>query len=331
MTTHGSVAKSMRETIERLRAEVAQAEGVARGYMLAAEKAEAEVAEYRAEGMVPAGAWAHDLEQLKKLEAERDALRADLSRTLAEVERPFRERIERAEAALREIESLAPSEYVFPADWGEQIKACPECLRYKDHPIQQGICDLHRRPLYARESHDAFEAQAIGPRAQRIARDALRDTAPDNPADDPSVNLQACGAHREDIERKHAVLVETIITLRAELRQAEVLGDQAEQELEEAEAERDALTEKLSLVTEDYIKERNAATTAEAELRRAEKLWGAAQARADVANVALLDAVKVQGQLRVARAALGEWREAESSPDCIACCTLDAALAGPQP
>jgi DNA repair exonuclease SbcCD ATPase subunit len=104
MTTHGSVAKSMRETIERLRAEVAQAEGVARGYMLAAEKAEAEVAEYRAEGMVPAGAWAHDLEQLKKLEAERDALRADLSRTLAEVERPFRERIERAEAALREIE-----------------------------------------------------------------------------------------------------------------------------------------------------------------------------------------------------------------------------------
>ena len=101
--------------------------------------------------------------------------------------------------------------------------------------------------------------------------------------------------------------------------------------LAQAEAERDALTEKLSLVTEDYIKERNAATTAEAELRRAEKLWGAAQARADVANVALLDAVKVQGQLRVARAALGEWREAESSPDCIACCTLDAALAGPQP
>ena len=101
--------------------------------------------------------------------------------------------------------------------------------------------------------------------------------------------------------------------------------------LKQAEAERDTLTEKLSLVTEDYIKERNAATTAEAELRRAEKLWGAAQARADVANVALLDAVKVQGQLRVARAALGEWREAESSPDCIACCTLDAALAGPQP
>ena len=90
----------------------------------------------------------------------------------------MRLRVDKAEAALREIESLAPSEYVFPADWGEQIKACPECLRYKDHPIQQGICDLHRRPLYARESHDAFEAQAIGPRAQRIARAALRDTTP---------------------------------------------------------------------------------------------------------------------------------------------------------
>jgi hypothetical protein len=42
--------------------------------------------------------------RVTRLEAERDALRADLSRTLAEVERPFRERIERAEAALREIE-----------------------------------------------------------------------------------------------------------------------------------------------------------------------------------------------------------------------------------
>ena len=41
MTTRGHVAKSMRETIEGLRAEVTQAEGVARGYMLAAEKAEA--------------------------------------------------------------------------------------------------------------------------------------------------------------------------------------------------------------------------------------------------------------------------------------------------
>jgi len=74
--------------------------------------------------------------------------------------------------------------------------------------------------------------------------------------------------------------------------------------LKQAEAERDALTEKLSLVTEDYIKERNAATTAEAELRRAEKFWASAQARADVANVALLDAVKVRGQLRAAQAAL---------------------------
>ena len=45
MTTRGHVAKSMRETIEGLRAEVTQAEGVARGYMLAAEKAEAALRE----------------------------------------------------------------------------------------------------------------------------------------------------------------------------------------------------------------------------------------------------------------------------------------------
>ena len=48
--------------------------------------------------------WPRVQPEAKALLAERDALRADLSRTLAEVERPFRERIERAEAALREIE-----------------------------------------------------------------------------------------------------------------------------------------------------------------------------------------------------------------------------------
>jgi hypothetical protein len=34
-----------------------------------------------------------------------------------------------------------------------------------------------------------------------------------------------------------------------------------------------------------------------------------------------------EARVRVLEGALREWREAESSPDCIACCTLDAALA----
>jgi len=45
-------------------------------------------------------------------------------------------------------------------------------------------------------------------------------------------------------------------------------------------------------------------SSAEAERVRAEKFWASAQERADVANVALLDAVKVRGQLRAAEAAL---------------------------
>jgi hypothetical protein len=32
-------------------------------------------------------------------------------------------------------------------------------------------------------------------------------------------------------------------------------------------------------------------------------------------------------RVRELEAALRAWREAESSPDCVACCTLDAALA----
>ena len=61
----------------------------------------------------------------------------------------------------------------FPDDWQEQIKGCSECLRYKDHPIQQGICDEHRKPLYARDHHDSHEQSILGYRAQTVARNAL--------------------------------------------------------------------------------------------------------------------------------------------------------------
>ena len=51
-------------------------------------------------------------------------------------------------AALREIADLEPRPFVMPADWEEQIAACVECQGWaKNHPIQQGICDVHRRPL----------------------------------------------------------------------------------------------------------------------------------------------------------------------------------------
>lgn len=83
-----------------------------------------------------------------------------------------RERDEALEA-LESIRDLQQTPFEFPTDWHEQINACPECQRYKGHPIQQGICDTHRRPLYERDAHDQHEEKAIGYRAMRIASDAL--------------------------------------------------------------------------------------------------------------------------------------------------------------
>lgn len=53
------------------------------------------------------------------------------------------------------------------------VDACPECQRYAGHPIQNGICDEHRRPFYARQKHDASEKGARGYRASSIARSLL--------------------------------------------------------------------------------------------------------------------------------------------------------------
>lgn len=85
--------------------------------------------------------------------------------------------IERLKAALREIADITErKKNCYPPDWREQIAACPECQRYKDHPIQRGICDDHRRPIYAQEEHDAHETKVLGYRAQDIARAALGDS-----------------------------------------------------------------------------------------------------------------------------------------------------------
>jgi hypothetical protein len=62
---------------------------------------------------------------------------------------------------------------LYPSDWREQIAACPECQRYKNHPIQQGICDTHRRPIYAQQDYDRHETEILGYRAKDIARAAL--------------------------------------------------------------------------------------------------------------------------------------------------------------
>ena len=86
----------------------------------------------------------------------------------------LRAELERKDAALREITELEPRpSTLYPADWREQIAACPECQRYKDHPIQRGICDTHRRPIYATERHNEHETSILGYRAKGIARAAL--------------------------------------------------------------------------------------------------------------------------------------------------------------
>lgn len=79
----------------------------------------------------------------------------------------------RLREALTQIVELSEAPFKFPVDWDQQIEACSECQRYKGHPIQRGICDTHRRPIYERERHDESEQKAIGYRAKTIARQAL--------------------------------------------------------------------------------------------------------------------------------------------------------------
>lgn len=82
-------------------------------------------------------------------------------------------RVAEAVEALREIAELEKGAFDFPADWSEQVRACVECQSYKDHPIQQGICNRHRQPLWAREAWEKSEDVRIGFRAKRIASAAL--------------------------------------------------------------------------------------------------------------------------------------------------------------
>ena len=91
----------------------------------------------------------------------------------AQAIRDLRARVEELEAGVRQIIDLGPKPFEFPSDWHEQIEACAECDRYKGHPIQRGICDDHRRPIWNREKHDKHEEAAIGYRAKTVARSLL--------------------------------------------------------------------------------------------------------------------------------------------------------------
>ena len=95
-----------------------------------------------------------------------DEMRAELS--------TLRARGAEMRAALTEIANITErKKSCFPDAWREQIAACAECQRYKHHPIQQGICDDHRKPIYSQQDHDAHETKILGYRAQSIARAAL--------------------------------------------------------------------------------------------------------------------------------------------------------------
>lgn len=111
---------------------------------------------------------------------ENDRAFISLSRTaipelLAEIERLSAALAERDEA-LKKISTLSERPPAFPADWGEQIAACPDCQRYKTHPVMNGICDTHRKPIYEAEAHRHREEVSIGYRAKDIARAVLTDT-----------------------------------------------------------------------------------------------------------------------------------------------------------
>ena len=82
-------------------------------------------------------------------------------------------RLEAALKALEEIRDLEPREKPLPADHWDQIRACPECQRHADHPVQRGICNDHRRPMWDREAHSDREERALGYRAKAIARTAI--------------------------------------------------------------------------------------------------------------------------------------------------------------
>lgn len=56
----------------------------------------------------------------------------------------------------------------------DAIAACARCQGYRDHPIQRGICDEHRRPFWKAEADNDAEVRRTEGVLKGIAREALR-------------------------------------------------------------------------------------------------------------------------------------------------------------
>lgn len=83
-------------------------------------------------------------------------------------------RADRLAKALGEIAGIEPKPFDGGLDMAA-IRACEECQRYEGHPVQHGICNTHRRPIWDREKHDSHEEKVLGYRAKNIAAEALRE------------------------------------------------------------------------------------------------------------------------------------------------------------
>ena len=80
---------------------------------------------------------------------------------------------ERLRGSLGEIIRLEAEDHKLPADWIQQIDACPECRRFKDHPIQQGVCDQHKKHIYERDRNNKHSQSTLIYEAKDLARQAL--------------------------------------------------------------------------------------------------------------------------------------------------------------
>jgi hypothetical protein len=97
-----------------------------------------------------------------------DLLASTLKADKEEAERNLAEAV----GALEEIAAIEPKPFDSGLDM-EAIRGCEECRRYEGYPVQRGICNTHRRPIWDREKHESREEKALGYRAKSIARTFL--------------------------------------------------------------------------------------------------------------------------------------------------------------
>ncbi|WP_286948981.1 MULTISPECIES: hypothetical protein [Brevundimonas] len=116
------------------------------------------------DGVGVAETFSRAADTLEAILAENSALRA----ANTEAERKLAEAVE----AMEEIAAIEPKPFEGGLDM-ESIRACEECRRYEGHPVQHGICNTHRRPIWDREKHEGHEEKALGYRAKSIARTFL--------------------------------------------------------------------------------------------------------------------------------------------------------------